>query len=108
MDKMFKRTLLGAAVAMAAVGVQAAQLTDNVQLYGQAAGNLYFESKGDSAKDDTVGVEIESRIGLRGTQSFNNFGLILYGKSKHQMLTMVIQAVNLVVVILIWVWLLMA
>ncbi|BCI76603.1 Outer membrane porin protein precursor [Vibrio cholerae] len=74
MDKMFKRTLLGAAVAMAAVGVQAAQLTDNVQLYGQAAGNLYFESKGDSAKDDTVGVEIESRIGLRGTQSFNNFG----------------------------------
>ncbi|GHX59162.1 porin, putative [Vibrio cholerae] len=36
MDKMFKRTLLGAAVAMAAVGVQAAQLTDNVQLYGQA------------------------------------------------------------------------
>ncbi|AEH33699.1 porin [Vibrio anguillarum] len=74
MDKMFKRTLLGAAVAMAAVGVQAAQLTDNVQLYGQAAGNLYFESKGDSAKDDTVGVEIESRVGLRGTQSFNNFG----------------------------------
>ncbi|ENM3786672.1 porin [Vibrio cholerae] len=74
MDKMFKRTLLGAAVAMAAVGVQAAQLTDNVQLYGQAAGNLYFESKRDSAKDDTVGVEIESRIGLRGKQSFNNFG----------------------------------
>lgn len=74
MDKMFKRTLLGAAVAMAAVGVQAAQLTDNVQLYGQAAGNLFFESKGDSKKDDTVAVELESRIGLRGTQSFNNFG----------------------------------
>lgn len=74
MDKMFKRTLLGVAVALGSLGVvHAAQLTDNVQLYGQAAGNLYYENKGDSAKDDTVGVEIESRIGLRGTQSFNNF-----------------------------------
>ncbi|WP_217521307.1 porin [Vibrio metschnikovii] len=75
MDKMFKRTLLGAAVALGSIGaVHAAQLTDNVQLYGQAAGNLYYENKRDSAKDDTIGVEIESRIGLRGTQSFNNFG----------------------------------
>ncbi|EKO3558296.1 porin [Vibrio metschnikovii] len=74
MDKMFKRTLLGAAVALASIGaVHAAQLTDNVQIYGQAAGNLYYENKRDSAKDDTIGVEIESRIGLRGTQSFNNF-----------------------------------
>lgn len=75
MDKMFKRTLLGAAVALGAMGVaNAAQLTDNVQLYGQAAGNLVYESKKASSTDDTLWVDLESRIGLRGKQEFNNFG----------------------------------
>ena len=79
MENMFKRTLLGAAIAtaaMASTGAHAAiDLMDGkVQVYGQAAGNVAVGVKKDNAKDDTVIADIESRIGFRGKVNFDNFG----------------------------------
>ncbi|ANS84724.1 Chitoporin [Vibrio scophthalmi] len=76
MDKFFKRTLVGAAVAaVAAAGsVNAASLTDNVDLYGQAAVSVWYMADVAEGKDHGLDIENESRIGLRGTQEFKNFG----------------------------------
>lgn len=75
MDKMFTRTLLGAAIAaasMVSTGANAAidLMGGAVQVYGQAAGGIIIANpdKGDS----TVIADIESRIGFRGTVEFDN------------------------------------
>ncbi|MBN8132159.1 porin [Vibrio vulnificus] len=74
MDKMFKRTLLGAAVAsLAATGSAnaAVQLAgDAVQFYGQAAGYITVADSGDTT---VVATTIESRIGFRGVVEFEDF-----------------------------------
>ncbi|NCO46729.1 MAG: porin, partial [Vibrio sp.] len=75
MDKMFKRTLLGAAVAMAAVGSAQAAIPlagDAVQFYGQAAGFITIASP--DKGDESVTATIESRIGFRGVVEFEDFG----------------------------------
>ena len=79
MENMFKRTLLGAAIAtaaMASTGANAAidLLDGNVQLYGQAAGFMMYDSPAASKGEDTITANIESRIGFRGTVEFDNFG----------------------------------
>ncbi|AJR09598.1 porin [Photobacterium gaetbulicola] len=75
MDKMFKRSLLGAAIAMTAVASNANAaielMGENVVLYGQAAGNLQFWSADASDEDNNVNVEIESRIGIRGKVEYD-------------------------------------
>ncbi|MFC1503263.1 porin [Pseudomonadota bacterium] len=66
MENMFKRSVLGVAVAaaaMASVAVQAAPATDTVDLYGQVAVSVW----GGEAEGDTLNVLNESRFGLRGT-----------------------------------------
>ncbi|PQJ45423.1 hypothetical protein BTO00_04500 [Vibrio campbellii] len=76
MDKMFKRTLLGAAVAAAGfAGTANAAIPlagDAVQFYGQAAGFMTYvdpaEGKG------SVATTIESRVGFRGVVEFEDFG----------------------------------
>ena len=74
MDKFFKRTLLGAAVAAAAVAGSANAAVplagDAVQFYGQAAG---FMTWADSGDDSMVGTTIESRVGFRGVVEFEDF-----------------------------------
>lgn len=76
MDKMFKRTLLGVAVAVAAVSGSAnAAIELNgqaVQVYGQAAGFMHFSSPDEG--DNSVSTVIESRIGFRGVVEFEDFG----------------------------------
>ncbi|MEF1283078.1 porin [Vibrio sp. M250220] len=73
MDKMFKRTLLGAAVATAAMSGSANAAIElagkAVQFYGQAAGNITLIDAGDS---ESIGAEIESRIGFRGVVEFDD------------------------------------
>ncbi|PSU32121.1 porin [Photobacterium lutimaris] len=75
MEKMFKRSLLGAAIAMTAVAGNANAAIElageNVVLYGQAAGNLQYWNADGKGKDNNVNVEIESRIGIRGKVSFD-------------------------------------
>ncbi|ROV62054.1 porin [Vibrio ponticus] len=75
MEKMFKRTLLGAAVASIAMAgsATAASLTDNVDLYGQAAVSVWYGVDVPEGSDNDLNIENESRIGLRGTQEFKNF-----------------------------------
>ncbi|MGR5146755.1 porin [Photobacterium alginatilyticum] len=66
MENMFKRSVVGVAVAaaaMASVSVQAKPATDTVDLYGQVAVSVW----GGEAQDDTLDVLNESRFGLRGT-----------------------------------------
>ncbi|MGR6834720.1 porin [Aliivibrio wodanis] len=77
MMTMFKKTLLGAAIAAATLvsgtANAAIQLAgDAVQVYGQAAGFMTVVSDGDS--ENSVGAVIESRIGFRGTVEFEDFG----------------------------------
>lgn len=77
MDKMFKRTLLGAAVATAAVSGSANAAIElageAVQFYGQAAGFIQLV---DNNIDDTTsaGSVMESRVGFRGKVNFEDFG----------------------------------
>lgn len=76
MEKMFKRTLLGAAVMTAALASTSANaaidlLDGNVQLYGQAAGSLQVNNPKNG--DSSAIVEMESRIGFRGKVEFDNF-----------------------------------
>lgn len=74
MENMFKRTLLGAAIATAAMtgsANAAVQLAgDAVQFYGQAAGFMTFADNGDRS---SVATTIESRIGFRGVVEFDDF-----------------------------------
>lgn len=73
MDKMFKRTLLGAAVAAAGfAGTANAAIPlagDAVQFYGQAAGYMLLVDNNDTT---SIGVDIESRIGFRGVVEFDD------------------------------------
>lgn len=75
MDKFFKRTLVCAAVASAAMaGTANAAIELNgqaVQFYGQAAGSLQLNNP--EVGDSNTLVEIESRLGVRGTVEFDNF-----------------------------------
>ncbi len=74
MEKVFKRTLIGAAVAIASVSGSAnaaVQLAgDAVQFYGQAAG---FMIMGDDSDTQSAGAVIESRVGFRGVVEFEDF-----------------------------------
>jgi len=81
MDKMFKRTLLGAAVAMASTGAFAASETGaigvlsdfNVQAYGVAAISVFYQE--DSSGYD---YENESRIGFRASKDmFDNVNVFM-------------------------------
>ncbi|MFH0223808.1 porin [Vibrio furnissii] len=80
MDKMFKRTLLGAAVALSATGtafsVSAAEST-NYEVYGVIALQAAYRDydTGNKATDDNLGgtqFNNESRIGFRGEKDFKN------------------------------------
>ncbi|PSW63155.1 porin [Photobacterium kishitanii] len=78
MENMFKRTLLGAAIATAAMASTSAHaaidlLDGNVQMYGQAAGFVQYGMPKADKSDDTVLAVIESRIGFRGAVEFDNF-----------------------------------
>ncbi|WP_434997742.1 porin [Vibrio scophthalmi] len=77
MDKFFKRTLVCAAVASAAMAGSANAAIElhgkAVQLYGQAAGSYQIWTPEAEGKDTTASVEIESRLGLRGTVEFEDF-----------------------------------
>ena len=72
-NKFFKRTLLGAAVALVASSASAAipLAGDAVQLYGQAAG--FIHSVNPDEGDSKVETVIESRIGFKGTVEFEDF-----------------------------------
>ncbi|WP_325891942.1 porin [Grimontia sp. NTOU-MAR1] len=76
MEKMFKRSVLGAAVALAAVSGSANAAIElageAVQLYGQAAGFMQWNNN--TASDKSVSTTIESRIGFRGVVEFEDFG----------------------------------
>ena len=78
MEKMFKRTLLGAAVAAAAISGSAnatIQLAgDAVEFYGQAAISYQYWNAEHSSKENTVQAEVESRFGLKGVVAFEDFG----------------------------------
>ncbi|HAS8532390.1 TPA: chitoporin [Vibrio vulnificus] len=80
MDKMFKRTLLGAAVAMASTGAFANETSQvgiisdfNVQAYGVAAISVFYQ-------EDSNGYdyENESRIGFRASKDmFDNLNVFM-------------------------------
>ncbi len=78
MEKMFKRSVLGAAVALAAVSGSANAAIelagDAVQLYGQAAGFMHVTNPKAADTKGAVQAVIESRIGFRGTVAFDDFG----------------------------------
>lgn len=71
MDKMFKRSLVGAAVAAVAMSgsVLAKPATDSVDLYGQVALSIWqFGEDKIASGDQPLQFENESRFGLRGTK----------------------------------------
>ncbi|MGC9491304.1 porin, partial [Vibrio genomosp. F10] len=76
-NKMFKRTLLGAAIASIAFSgsALAKPATETVDLYGQIAISIaqnaqsYADSV-DDTKDKVIGMDNESRIGVRGVAQF--------------------------------------
>ncbi|MCD9528596.1 porin [Photobacterium carnosum] len=76
MENMFKRTLLGVAIAtaaMASTGASAAiDLMDGkVQGYGQAAGAIFIDDNDNGT--NAAFSNMESRIGFRGVVEFDNF-----------------------------------
>ncbi|PFG46067.1 putative porin [Vibrio sp. ES.051] len=78
MDKMIKRTLLGAAIAsVAAAGSAnaAVQLAgENFEIYGTAAAYNMFITNDADGKDSTNTVGIESKIGFKGKHVYEDFG----------------------------------
>jgi predicted porin len=77
MEKMFKRTILGAAVASLTLAgaAQARPATETVDLYGQIAISVAQNAQSskdqqDPAKEKVVGMDNESRVGVRGTAQF--------------------------------------
>ncbi|MGL5292113.1 MAG: porin, partial [Vibrionaceae bacterium] len=76
MENIFKRSMIGMSVAtvLATANVNAMQLTDNIQLYGQAAVSAWYDVKDGAGLNNSIDVDNESRIGFRGTQEFKNFG----------------------------------
>lgn len=77
MEKMFKRTVLGTAIAFAAISSSANAAIDlhgeAVQLYGQAAGNIAIKTTKHANGEDSIIADLESRIGFRGTVEFDDF-----------------------------------
>ena len=82
MDKIFKRTLLSAAIMSAAVAAVPAQASDSdakYEVYGIIAVQAAYRDydTGNSVDDDNLGgmqLNNESRIGFRGSKQFQNFG----------------------------------
>ncbi len=86
MEKMFKRSVLGAAVALAGVSGTANAAIDlageAVQVYGQAAGFVHIQNPtdktvngvSDEAGDTSISTEMESRIGFKGIVEFDQLG----------------------------------
>ncbi|MDA9556269.1 porin [Vibrio sp.] len=76
MENVFKRTLLGAAVALAATGANAAiQLAgENVELYGVAAGYNMTTSYAADGADTTNHSLIETKFGFKGRHQYDDFG----------------------------------
>ncbi|MGF1864548.1 porin [Enterovibrio norvegicus] len=78
MEKMFKRALLGtaiAAVAAAGSANAAVQLAgENFEIYGTAAAYNMFDSPKASGSDSTNTVGIESKIGFKGKHVYEDFG----------------------------------
>ncbi|WP_028024742.1 porin [Enterovibrio calviensis] len=76
MDKTFKRSLLGMAVAVAAMSGSANAAIDlngeAVQMYGQAAGFMHITNP--EVGDGAAQAVIESRIGFKGRVAFEEFG----------------------------------
>ncbi|MDD1792491.1 porin [Enterovibrio sp. ZSDZ42] len=76
MDKMFKRSLLGMAVAVAAMSGSANAAIDlngeAVQVYGQAAGFMHITNP--EVGDGAAQAVIESRVGFKGRVAFDEFG----------------------------------
>ncbi len=78
MDKMFKRTLVGAAIATVAVAGSAnaaVQLAgENFEIYGTAAAYNLYDAPEANDKDNTNTVGIESKIGFKGKHVYEDFG----------------------------------
>ncbi|MEZ8130133.1 porin [Enterovibrio norvegicus] len=78
MEKMFKRSLLGAAVAVAAVSGSANAaielVGENVVMYGQAAGFIHLTGPEAQGKDGAAQAVIESRIGFKGRVAYDDLG----------------------------------
>lgn len=75
MEKMFKRSVLGAAVALAAVSGSANAAVElageSLVFYGQAAGGIIIANPKASGSDSSISTDIESRIGFRGRVAFD-------------------------------------
>ncbi|WP_117234533.1 porin [Vibrio maerlii] len=81
MEKMFKRTLVGAAVATAALAgsVQAKPATESVDLYGQVALAVWqFGEDKIGGGDAPLKLENESRFGLRGSKDLARGPLLIW------------------------------
>ncbi|WP_394247522.1 porin [Vibrio profundi] len=78
MENMFKRTLLGATIATAAMtgsANAAVQLAgENFEIYGTAAVYNITSVPGASGAETTNGAGIESKIGFKGKHVYENFG----------------------------------
>jgi predicted porin len=72
MEKMFKRTILGAAVASLTLAgaAQARPATETVDLYGQIAISVAQNAQTTDGADKPVVMDNESRVGVRGTAQF--------------------------------------
>ena len=77
MDKVFKRTLLGAAVMAATAAAVPAQANDSdakYEVYGVVAVQVHNRDYDNSPNLDGTQVNNETRIGFRGSKQFANFG----------------------------------
>ena len=72
MEKMFKRTLIGAAVASLTLAgsVQAKPATETIDLYGQIAISVAQNAQTNENADKPVEMDNESRVGVRGAAQF--------------------------------------
>jgi len=80
MDKMFKRTLLGAAVASVAFSgsALAKPATETVDLYGQIAISIAQNANNTDGADKPIVMDNESRIGVRGAAQFERGPKIIW------------------------------
>jgi predicted porin len=72
MEKMFKRTILGAAVASLTLAgaAQARPATETIDLYGQIAISIAQNAQTTDGADKPVVMDNESRVGVRGVAQF--------------------------------------
>ncbi|GAK82947.1 outer membrane porin protein [Vibrio ponticus] len=80
MEQMFKRTLVGAAVAAVAFSgsALAKPATETVDLYGQIAISIAQDAETDAAADKPIKMDNESRIGVRGAAQFERGPKIIW------------------------------